>query len=71
MPTAFGLRTMIHLERSDTLKSIYDLENPRRHKSVKQILCEAGATPMNDDYEIADRGTGYASIVPTESPDEE
>jgi hypothetical protein len=62
---------MIRLERRDTLKSIYDLENPRRHKSVKQILSEAGATPVTDRCEIVDHGTGYASIVPMESPDEE
>jgi len=62
---------MLRLERSDTLKSIYDLENPRRHKSVKQILCEAGAEPLNDNYEITDHGNGYASITPTESPEEE
>lgn len=58
---------MLRLERSDTLQSVYDLENPRRHKSVKQILSEAGAEPLNDDYEIEDHGNGYASIVPTDS----
>jgi len=58
---------MLRLERSDTLKSIYDLENPRRHKSVKQILSEAGAEPLNDSYEVEDHGNGYASIVPTNS----
>jgi hypothetical protein len=58
---------MICLERSDTLLSVYDLENPRRHTSVKQILCDAGARPLNGDYEIADHGNGYASIVPTGS----
>jgi hypothetical protein len=58
---------MLRLERSDTLKSIYDLENPRRHKSVKQILNDAGAEPLNDNYEVEDHGNGYASIVPTES----
>jgi len=58
---------MLRLERSDTLKSIYDLENPRRHKSVEQILREAGAEPLNGEYEVNDHGNGYASIVPTES----
>jgi hypothetical protein len=62
---------MIRLERSDTLKSIYDLENPRRHKSVTQILSEAGAEPLNHNYEIVDHGTGCASIIPAESPEEE
>lgn len=56
---------MLCLERSDTLQSVYDLENPRRHKSVKQILREAGAEPLNDDYEVVDYGNGYASVVPT------
>lgn len=62
---------MIRLERSDTLKSFYDLENLHRHKSVKQILSETGAEPLNDDYEITDHGDGYASIIPAESPEEE
>jgi hypothetical protein len=57
---------MLCLERSDTLQSIYDLENPRRHKSVKQILHEAGAEPLTDDHEIVDHGNGYASVVRTD-----
>ena len=58
---------MLHLEESDTLQSIYDHENPRRRKSARQILREAGAEPLNDDYEVEDHGTGYALIVPPES----
>ena len=53
------------------LPSLYDLENPRRHKSVEQILNEAGAEPLNGEYEVNDHGNGYASIVPTESSHDE
>jgi len=54
---------MRHLERRDTQKSIYDLENPHRHKPVEQILNEAGAEPLDGAYGVDDHGNGYASIV--------
>jgi hypothetical protein len=62
---------MRRLNRRNTLPSLYDLENPHRHKSVEQILNEAGAEPLNGEYEVNDHGNGYASIVPTESSHDE
>lgn len=52
------------------LPSLYDLENPRRHKSVEQILNEAGAEPLNGEYEVDDHGNGHADIIPASSRSE-
>lgn len=61
---------MRHLDRRETLPSLYDLENPHRHTPVEQILNEAGAEPLDGEYEVDDHGNGYADIIPASSRSE-
>lgn len=55
---------MIRLEQTKHATSIYDLENPNRHRPVREILEEAGAEIIHDDLKSVHHGNGYTTLVP-------
>jgi len=60
---------MLRLEQAKHATSIYDLENPNRHRSVQKILKEAGEEVIQEELKSVQHGNGYTTLVPRTEDD--